>query len=138
MKNNENWGTKIKNINTQVRSIAVDNNNNIYIGTDNKGAFFLSTVELTKEKPKAIQISELGTNYGIDIIAVDNNNNVFFGINNIGLYIIENNTKIPRKINEINSSVFIIKISNQNNKVYVSEANYKSTMDVEYLINIIN
>ncbi|WP_425289029.1 two-component regulator propeller domain-containing protein [Spiroplasma endosymbiont of Clivina fossor] len=125
-------------MNTQVRSITADNNNNVYIGTDNKGAFFLSTIELTKEKPRAKQINELKTNTGINAIAVDSNNNIYFGIHRIGLYIIENNTKIARKINEINSSVFIIKISNQNNKVYVSEADYKSTMDVEYLINIIN
>ncbi|WP_342223633.1 two-component regulator propeller domain-containing protein [Spiroplasma endosymbiont of Asaphidion curtum] len=117
IKNNENWGTKIKNINTQVRSIATDNNNNIYIGTDNKGAFSLSTIELTKEKPRAKQINELKTNTGINAIAVDSQNNVYFGGGyDFGFYIIENNKKI--KINEINNPVFFI-ISNQN-KIYVS------------------
>ncbi|WP_342276419.1 two-component regulator propeller domain-containing protein [Spiroplasma endosymbiont of Nebria brevicollis] len=109
LKYNENWITKITDINTQVRTIAVDSQGNIIIGTDNQSAYLLFATELVKEKPKAVLINELENKSSINVIAVDNQNNVYYGLHN-GLYIIENNQKMPIKVNEINSSVFTIKI----------------------------
>ncbi|WP_342277212.1 two-component regulator propeller domain-containing protein [Spiroplasma endosymbiont of Nebria brevicollis] len=59
LKYNENWITKITDINTQVRTIAVDSQGNIIIGTDNQSAYLLFATELVKEKPKAVLINEL-------------------------------------------------------------------------------